>query len=81
MKRSYSDMFEIKHNKQKKIQLAPVQKLTSLKCDICHDHVKHYGQYISSFVYCSEDCLGVLTLRQLNKMEKNTLEEDNDMNI
>ena len=81
MKRSYSDTFEIKNKKQKKIELAPIQKITSLKCDICNEDVKHYGQCVSAFVYCSEDCLHVLCLRQLNKMEKNTFEEEDDMTI
>ena len=85
MKRSHSDIIEIKNKKQKKIQLAPIQKITSLKCDICHEHVKHYSQCVSAFVYCSESCLEVLCLRQLNNNEKNTFEEDDekedDMNI
>ena len=80
MKRSYSDTFEIKNKKQKKIQLAPIQRITSLKCDICKEDVKHYGQCVSAFIYCSEDCLQVLYLRQLNN-EKTTFEEDDNMNI
>ena len=66
-------------NKKRKIQLAPIQKITSLKCDICKDDVKHYGQCISAFIYCSESCLEILCLRQLNNNEKNTFDED--MNI
>ena len=64
MKRSHSDIIENKNkNKiQKNIQLAPIQKITSLKCDICKDDVKHYGQCISAFIYCSESCLEVLCL-------------------
>ena len=58
-----------------------VQKITSLKCDICKDDVKYYGQCVSAFMYCSKDCLEILTLRQINKMEKNTFEEDDEMNI
>ena len=68
-------------NKKRKIQLAPIQKIQSLKCDICKEDVKHYGQCISAFIYCSEDCLHVLCLRQLNNNEKNSFEEDDDMNI
>ena len=67
-------------NKKRKIKLAPIQKITSLKCDICKEDVKHYGQCVSAFVYCSEDCLHILCLRQLNNNEKTTFEED-DMNI
>ena len=68
-------------NKKQKIQLAPIQKITSLKCDICKDDVKHYGQCISAFIYCSESCLEILCLRQLNNNEKNSFEEDDDMNV
>ena len=66
--------------KRKKIKITPIQKITSLKCDICKKDVKHYGQCISAFIYCSEDCLGVVTLMKLNKMENNSFEED-DINI
>ena len=68
-------------NKKRKIQLAPIRKIQSLKCDICKEDVKHYGQCISAFIYCSEDCLEILTLRQINKLEKNSFEEEDDMNI
>ena len=67
-------------NKKRKLKLAPIQKITSLKCDICKEDVKHYGQCVSAFIYCSESCLEVLCLRQLNNTEKTTFEED-DMNI
>ena len=69
MKRTNSntDLCTLENKKRKKIQLAPIQKITSLKCDICKENVIHYGQCISAFIYCSEDCLGVLTLRQLNQ--------------
>ena len=80
MKRSNSDIIENK-NKKQKIQLAPIQKITSLKCDICKDDVKHYGQCISAFIYCSEDCLQILCLRQLNNHGKDTFEEDDVMDI
>ena len=76
MKRSYSDTFEIKNKKQKKIQLAPIQKITSLKSDICKDDVKHYGQCISAFIYCSESCLMVLCLRRLNNIQMNSFEDE-----
>ena len=57
-------------NKKRKIQLATIQKITSLKCYICKENVKHYGQCISAFIYCSELCLEVLCLRQLNNNKK-----------
>ena len=68
-------------NKKRKIQLAPIKKITSLKCDICKDNVKHYGQCVSAFIYCSEECLEILCLRRLNNNEKNSFKEDDDMNI
>ena len=80
MKRTNSDIIENK-NKKQKIQLAPIQKITSLKCDICKDDVKHYGQCISAFIYCSESCLEVLYLKRLNNIQKNSFKEDDDMNI
>ena len=75
MKRSHSDIIENK-NKKQKIHLAPIQKITSLKCDICKDEVKHYKQCVSAFIYCSESCLEVLYLRRLNNIQKNSFEDE-----
>ena len=76
MKRSYSeDDLDKLENKKRKCSLT-IQPVKFLKCDICYEDVKLYGQCISSFVYCSESCLHVLCLRQLNNNERNSFNDE-----
>ena len=76
MKRSYSDDNLVKLDNKKRKRNLTIKPVMFLKCDICHEYIKHYGQCIASFVFCSEECLHVLCLRSLNDIERNSFEDD-----
>lgn len=80
MKRSYSyDALEtLNKNKRAKRSIPPLKPVTYLKCDICQTLVSCFGQCINAFVFCSQDCLEILTLRKLNEMRRTSFDQDED---
>ena len=78
MKRSFSDdnLTKLDNKKRKRHLSLTIKPVIFLKCDICHEYIKHYGQCISAFVFCSDECLDVLCLRELNNVERNSFEDD-----
>ena len=76
MKRSFSDDNLTKLDNKKRKRSLTIKPVIFLKCDICHEYIKNYGQCIAAFVFCSEECLDVLCLRELNNVGRDSFEDD-----
>ena len=83
MKKSLSNNnLEILHGNDDRISKKPkltLNKIESLKCDICGKQVKDYQNCISVFVYCNILCLEKLFMNHLKLCDGGYDSDDDKM--
>ena len=67
---------EINTKKRKRLS---IDKIYSLKCDICKTDVYNYELCTGHHVYCSLECLEIICLRALNNDTQSSFSDTDSM--
>ena len=77
--KSIENMDEL--NTKKRKRSLSIDKIYSLPCEICNTDVINYRMCTGQYVYCSNDCFGIIYLRMLNNIQHQSFEEEDDCMI
>ena len=74
--KSFENLSELCKKRKRSLS---IDKIYSLKCEICGTDVINYEMCSGHHVYCSNDCFGIIYLRMLNNIQYQSFNDTDSM--